>query len=151
MALISGGLQSAATTAKNVYTARLTFRSHAVPKRSRSRIHIAQLTRWRSAGRGCGRACGMRHGRSRSERVPTTYRIFAPTKSSSSLFLLLMFNVRNDGYGLISSCAAKRCRRPPLPAQGRWVGWWQAGSTGAAQVVYCGGVAGSTIEEERSH
>lgn len=153
MVLISG-FQGPATTERNVDTTRLTFRSHAVPKRSRSRIHIAQLTKWRSAGRGCVWAGGMRHGRSRSERVPSTYRIVAPAKSSSSLFLLLLFNVRNDGYGLIESRAVKRCRRSPLPAQGRSVGRWVGGQAALGQrrwSIAMGWAAGRTIEEEQWH
>jgi hypothetical protein len=49
---------------KDMYTGKLTFRSDSIPKRSRSSIHVAQLTKLRSAGRSRVWAGGMRHGRS---------------------------------------------------------------------------------------
>ena len=79
-----------------MYTGKLTFRSYSISKRSGSSIHVAQLTKLRSAGRSRVWAGGMRHGRS-------PFFILSVPRSTQVYRLLLLFaNVRNNSYnGLI--------------------------------------------------
>lgn len=126
-----------------MYTGKLTFRSHSIPKRSRSSIHVAQLTKLRSAGRSRVWAGGMRHGRS-------PFFILSFSRATQIYRLLLLFaNVRNDSYyGLIEVevefngsdvGVSTACQRRKVGwSVGGWVDESVAGSRGVrlAQVVY---------------
>lgn len=128
-----------------MYTGKLTFRSYSISKRSGSSIHVAQLTKLRSAGRSRVWAGGMRHGRS-------PFFILSVPRSTQVYRLLLLFaNVRNDSYnGLIEvevevefngsdvGVSTASARRSVGRSVGGWVDESVAGSRGVrlAQVVY---------------